>query len=499
MDTIQAVKVIAEYLNPPVITIILIFSLVPSIQKRRPGWGFLFGGWLFNLLYIYNETLHPQILIFGAQMSPFLAANLSLGTSVLFLAYWLSQRTQNHSPLACIIYSLTLGVVFVFCSLVISYFVIGEEWVEVFFNNHGEPTQLRRIYSPLIIFSFCSIVFSGTTLWRQLKEERRSTVQLICFPWLFYGVLQFTYYLKFVDEKIYFACALAAAVLAKGFVAAGLITLFKTDVAAAEFLRVTSRHAEKQRVAFSWFAHELKNPIHAVQTFAEAILKRLDSRQYDRVRRDAARLVSTANILTSVIESVKLAAEPIDTKDLSFIQLNAIVERSLELLRVDRHYETGEVQTELSRKMLVCGVRENMVQIFTNVIRNALEASEAIPVENRRLTGGVRISIQTRRRRKNGREFAVAAIRDYGSGINPNDKQDIFEPYYSTKDGINRGLGLWVVRNFVEAFNGSVRVESPLSPLKFGTVFEIWLPSARDTELSPFEFWKWCMNTRAEI
>jgi two-component system NtrC family sensor kinase len=79
-------------------------------------------------------------------------------------------------------------------------------------------------------------------------------------------------------------------------------------------------------------------------------------------------------------------------------------------------------------------------------------------------------------------------IIDYGPGISSEIIDSVFDPYYSTKYGINRGLGLWVVRTFVEAFHGRVSVVSPIERLSRGSIFEIVFPSAHRDDVDPSRF-----------
>jgi signal transduction histidine kinase len=71
--------------------------------------------------------------------------------------------------------------------------------------------------------------------------------------------------------------------------------------------------------------------------------------------------------------------------------------------------------------------------------------------------------------------WAVAEIRDTGSGISPDELKKIFEPFYSTKRGAGLGLGLFVVRNTIAEAGGRIAVESEVGR---GSTFRISLPPA---------------------
>jgi len=74
---------------------------------------------------------------------------------------------------------------------------------------------------------------------------------------------------------------------------------------------------------------------------------------------------------------------------------------------------------------------------------------------------------------RNVKEWVKIAVTDSGSGIAPEEKEKIFEPFYTTKDG-GTGLGLSIVHKIVENHSGVIKVESEVGK---GSTFTIFLPS----------------------
>jgi signal transduction histidine kinase len=70
------------------------------------------------------------------------------------------------------------------------------------------------------------------------------------------------------------------------------------------------------------------------------------------------------------------------------------------------------------------------------------------------------------------------SISDSGVGIPPQEKEKIFEPFYTTKDG-GTGLGLSIVHKIIENHKGMITVESEVDR---GSTFAIYLPADRDEE-----------------
>ncbi len=67
-------------------------------------------------------------------------------------------------------------------------------------------------------------------------------------------------------------------------------------------------------------------------------------------------------------------------------------------------------------------------------------------------------------------------VADTGSGIPPEHRANLFQPFYTTKKDVGTGLGLWVSREIVEKHAGSIRVRSSVMPGRSGTVFTVFLP-----------------------
>ncbi len=114
----------------------------------------------------------------------------------------------------------------------------------------------------------------------------------------------------------------------------------------------------------------------------------------------------------------------------------------------------------------IYAVRNRIEQIIINLVVNARDAMG--------MTG--RIEIRTDEILREGQRFAVLEIVDYGSGIRDEDRERIFDPFYSTKEpGSGTGLGLSTVFSIVDDMNGKIEVDSTVGT---GTTFRILLPES---------------------
>jgi signal transduction histidine kinase len=120
---------------------------------------------------------------------------------------------------------------------------------------------------------------------------------------------------------------------------------------------------------------------------------------------------------------------------------------------------------------------DQMKQVFWNLLINAAQALSnggEIRIHVEKGTGhlGGKNFPWTSHQIK-GKEWIKISIADSGQGIPPDDKEKIFEPFFSTKEG-GTGLGLSIVHKIIENHNGVIKVESEVGK---GSIFTIFLPA----------------------
>jgi signal transduction histidine kinase len=109
-------------------------------------------------------------------------------------------------------------------------------------------------------------------------------------------------------------------------------------------------------------------------------------------------------------------------------------------------------------------------QVLTNLVINALDAGSAV----------TRVSVIGAHDWRNPMlEGVRISVADNGKGIPKEDVPNIFEPFFTTKGEQGTGLGLWVSRGIVRKHNGTIHVRSVVRPRVHGSVFSVFIPSAR--------------------
>jgi two-component system NtrC family sensor kinase len=117
--------------------------------------------------------------------------------------------------------------------------------------------------------------------------------------------------------------------------------------------------------------------------------------------------------------------------------------------------------------------RSQMQSVLMNIIINAIDATD--PGGHVIITTS--LSVSTRNINRKGIEIAIT---DTGHGIEPDNLDRLFDPFFSTKEvGKGTGLGLSVSMGIVERHGGTIRVKSRKEQ---GSTFLIWLPLEAEFE-----------------
>jgi PAS domain S-box-containing protein len=214
-------------------------------------------------------------------------------------------------------------------------------------------------------------------------------------------------------------------------------------------------------------AHEIKQPITASVTSANALLRWLahDPPDLDRARAAASRIEEDANRAANVIDSLRSFYRTGTPTERQVINVREIIEQMSSLLRgeADRHAITirSEVQSD-TPNILANPVQ--LQQVFMNLMLNAIEAMKDI--------GGT----LTIRSRMDSENRLFVSISDTGVGLPTGYAEQIFEPFHTTKPQ-GTGMGLTITRSIVEAYGGRVWANANQG---MGATFHFTLPREAD-------------------
>ncbi len=202
-------------------------------------------------------------------------------------------------------------------------------------------------------------------------------------------------------------------------------------------------------------AHEVGNPLAAISSLVQMMNRReLDEYMHARLGMVDEQLRRIQRTLRELIDFSRPA-----TKDVASCDIHDVIQSALNVAKYYKRRKGRQINTEFADDVpRVEVIRDQMLQVFLNLVLNALDATEE---------GGT-LSITTRC--AEGR--LTIDVADDGHGIAAEDQSRLFEPYFTTKP-TGTGLGLFVCRNMVEAVGGRIRLAESSTE---GTRFTVSLP-----------------------
>lgn len=209
-------------------------------------------------------------------------------------------------------------------------------------------------------------------------------------------------------------------------------------------------------------AHELGNPLNSLNIHLQLMqrqLQRADATDENRKLGKAlavcgAEVERLDSIITHFLEAIR-PREP----QLQDLDLIAPLEESVQFLGPELEGAGVRVDIELASSLpTIQGDRDQIKQVFFNIIKNARQAMQA---------GGI-----IRVRAFSDDEFVYIQIGDTGDGIAQEDLSKVFQPYYSTKKE-GHGIGMMIVERIMRDHGGQIGINSRPS---VGTLVTLQFP-----------------------
>jgi two-component system C4-dicarboxylate transport sensor histidine kinase DctB len=211
-------------------------------------------------------------------------------------------------------------------------------------------------------------------------------------------------------------------------------------------------------------AHELNTPLAVL---AGSIEKLIETNPDSHTQERLARMQRVTHRLRRISESLVDFSRVRNTQ-MEPTALRPLIEEAWTLVAIDEKSSHVEFLNHASAEHRVIGNPDRLLQVFVNLLRNALNAIGSDS------TG--RIEVRTRREQRDGRASIVLTVEDNGQGIPAYVLPDIFDAFVTTRlDAHGTGLGLTVAEGIITQHGGTIAASNRPQG---GACLEVCLPAA---------------------
>lgn len=212
-------------------------------------------------------------------------------------------------------------------------------------------------------------------------------------------------------------------------------------------------------------AHEVGNPLTYLLGNIELMRVKLERDAYEKQQfiEHLDEAAVGAQRIARIVRDMRQLARKDDSQTLKEIDVRRVLESTLQLARAEIR-RRAELEVELGDTPGVVASEVRLSQVFLNLLVNAAQAIPEGQMEQK-----VRVVTGTG---KNGEAFI--SVSDTGSGIKPEHRDRLFQPFFTTKSREQgTGLGLSICAQLVKNYGGRIEVESEVGK---GSTFRVLLP-----------------------
>src|SRR6185312_15347199 len=232
--------------------------------------------------------------------------------------------------------------------------------------------------------------------------------------------------------------------------------------AAEEALRKMEKLSVAARLAAT-LSHEINNPLASVTNLLYLIGTSSSLKETKGYAEMATQELARISEIVAENLTNRESTTPVA------VNIAAVVNTALNLYRARLAAAEISIERDFRECAPVLGEPGELRQVIRNLIANALDAIGR--------GGTLKIRIAGTREHHNGSRPGVrVTVGDTGSGIRPEIRNTLFEPFVGTKGNTGVGLGLWVSSEIVRRHGGTIRVKSRVNSPFAGTVFSVFLP-----------------------
>ena len=213
-------------------------------------------------------------------------------------------------------------------------------------------------------------------------------------------------------------------------------------------------------------AHELNTPLAVLHGSVEKLMETAKASGSDpHMLERLARVARVTDRIRTIAESL-VDFSKVRTQSTEPVPLAAVIDEAWSLVAIDARASGVQFANHVAASERVTANADRLVQVFVNLLRNALNAFEE---------PGGRIDVRARSHMRGGKPGLAIAIEDNGPGIPAEVLPDIFDAFVTTRlDAHGTGLGLTVAQGIVNQHGGTITASNRKEG---GACLEVWLPA----------------------
>lgn len=216
--------------------------------------------------------------------------------------------------------------------------------------------------------------------------------------------------------------------------------------------------------------HEINQPLSVIRAAADSIIlwnKENMSILPDDLSKNLKKVSGNINRIDKIVRQMRTFVYTPNQTMAETLDLNEVIEEALSLISQQLFSHGIELDINLCKQTLTLrGNRIHLNQVLINLAVNSMQALDLYKDKGR----GKKVIINSIKRK----EMAVVEVRDNGPGIPARNKDNIFDPLFTTKDSSEgMGLGLAISKQFVEGMGGAIQARNNKTG---GATFTMRLP-----------------------
>lgn len=226
--------------------------------------------------------------------------------------------------------------------------------------------------------------------------------------------------------------------------------------------------------AAAGYAHQIGNPAMEVNAFLQILIGKISRHDYAGAMTECGRMQEQIDRISEAVKRI-LAYVREEGPGRQELNLADLIKNSLSANDIFINLFGVKVTVNIDKSIAVNANREELLDVFSNIINNAVGALEGVK------NGHIEIKAEMR---DDG--TAMVTVADNGPGADQSEVQNWFKEYYTTKKDKGTGLGLPVANNIIRSHGGSIEIATSKG---IGTCVKIAVPaiqaSGRRTDVAP--------------